>query len=69
MHLCKFGQNQYTISEDIARKLYFTIILSQSSNATLFYFDNIFVRTNTLGRLVRLNKSSFGQTALQQLVV
>ena len=25
-------------------------------NAALFYFDNIFVRTNALGQLVRLNK-------------
>ena len=33
-------------------------ILDQSSYATLFYLD-IFVRTKALGRLVRLNESSF----------
>ena len=41
------------------RKFVSDTILSQNSNATLFYFDNIFVRTNALGRLVRLNESSF----------
>ena len=34
-------------------------ILSQSSNATSFYFDNIFFLTKALSRLVCLNESSF----------
>ena len=34
-------------------------ILSQSSNAILFYFDDIIGRVNAIGRLVHLNESSF----------
>ena len=34
-------------------------ILSQSYNATSFYFDSIFVQMHTLGQLVRINKCSF----------
>ena len=44
----EIGDNQTTC---------FYHILSQSSNATWFYFDNIFGRANALGRLARLQLS------------
>ena len=49
--------------------IYLLHILSQSSNATLFYFDNIFVQTNALGRMVRLNESSFSWASELTLVL
>ena len=44
-------------------------ILSQSYNATLFYFDNIFVQTHALGQLVHLSKSSFSEASKLVLVL
>ena len=44
-------------------------ILSQSYNATVFYFDNIFFLAHVLNQLLLLNESSISQASTHTIIV
>ena len=59
LELSQSAGTHLTLFTLVWTELFMNFILSQSSNATLFYFDNIFGQANALRRLVQLGIETY----------